>query len=52
MVLPSNAYEAKGLLDPGDPATPAGDLLQHKAMYDEEAEVPDEAYAIRSARPT
>ena len=46
MALPSNAYEAKGLLIQAirddDPVI----FFEHKAMYDEEAEVPDEAYAI------
>ena len=45
-MLPSNAYEAKGLLTQAirddDPVI----FFEHKAMYDEEMEVPDEAYAI------
>lgn len=46
VVLPSNPYEAKGLLiqaiRDNDPVM----FFEHKAMYDMEGEVPDEPYAI------
>ena len=46
VILPSNPYEAKGLLIQAirddDPCI----FFEHKAMYDMEGEVPDEAYAI------
>ncbi|MCB2009272.1 MAG: alpha-ketoacid dehydrogenase subunit beta [Geminicoccaceae bacterium] len=46
VALPSNPYEAKGLLTQAirddDPVI----VFEHKAMYDDEGEVPDEAYTI------
>ncbi len=46
VALPSSPYEAKGLLIQSirddDPVM----FFEHKAMYDEEEEVPDEAYTI------
>ena len=46
VVVPSNPYDAKGLLiqsiRDNDPVV----YFEHKAMYDDEAEVPDEAYTV------
>jgi len=47
VVVPSNPYEAKGLMIQAirddDPVI----FFEHKAMYDVEGDVPDEPYAIR-----
>ncbi len=46
VVMPSNAYDAKGLMVEAirddDPVI----FLEHKIMYDNKCEVPDESYAI------
>ena len=46
VVVPSNPYDAKGLMiqsiRDNDPVV----YFEHKAMYDDEAEVPDEAYTV------
>lgn len=46
VVMPSNAYDAKGLMIQAirddDPVI----FLEHKIMYDNKCEVPDESYAI------
>ena len=46
VVMPSNAYDAKGLMIEAirddDPVI----FLEHKIMYDNKCEVPDESYAI------
>ena len=46
VVVPSNPYDAKGLMiqsiRDNDPVV----FFEHKAMYDDEADVPDEAYTV------
>jgi len=44
--LPANPYEAKGLLIQAIREDDPVIFFEHKAMYDTEAEVPDEPYAI------
>src|ERR1700752_421072 len=46
VVLPSNPYEAKGLLIQAIRDDYPVIFFEHKAMYDMEGEVPDEPYAI------
>ena len=46
VVLPSNAYDAKGLLTTAIRDNDPVIFCEHKAIYTESCEVPDESYAI------